>query len=424
MQGSSSVERPKDIPTVRYIRWVLISATLLAGALVAFLIVSGAQARRSLSQDPEVALAWRSNDGQALSAVAERQFLNAKAAGRPAVEAGALARRSLEAGPLDVRALRVLGWVAEDSGDSDRALRLIKLAAARSQRDVSSHLWMFYNRVSARDYDAAFGHADALMRYGGLRQDTATVVSTLAASDSRAAAALARRMAYGPGWREVVLSDLALNRDPAKALSVMLAIKEAGSDITPKESAILASRLVQEKRVQEAYLSWILLQPASSLGAARNVFDGEFEGLPGAGPFAWNFSGARDGDVVEIASGPSGSGQVLSARTRGGVKSVLAEQMLLLAPGVYRLATRSYNDSAADPGMKWVVSCHDSAAELLSLAPGPGATAVWTDSKATFVVSQDCPTQKLVLTSTGDPGGPSWVRFESVSIDRIDGAEG
>lgn len=328
------------------------------------------------------------------------------------------------AGPLDVRALRVLGWVAEDSGDADRAHLVMKLAAERSQRDVSSHLWMFYNRLSARDYDGAFAHADPLMRNAAIRQDTASLVSSLASSDQRAAAALAKRMAHGPWWRELVLSDMALKRDPAKALSVMLAVKDAGSDISPAESAALVTRLVNEKRIQEAYLAWILLQPASNLATESYVFDGEFEGLPGSGPFAWNLSRGGNGEAVEMAAGPSGSGQVLSARTSGDTSSVLAEQMLLLPPGAYRLTMRSFNDSAAAPGMDWVVSCHDSSIELLRMDISAGSTANWTSSAATFVVSADCPAQKVALKSRGNSSLPSWVWFDSVRIHRLGGEEG
>lgn len=383
----------------------------VVSVFTAWQILAVAQARALAESAPEEALLWRPEDPRALGHLAERTFTDAAAGGRSVAQARDDARAALRASPLEVRALRVLGWVADDAGDDRRALRLMSLAASRSQRDVSSHLWMFHNRLGARDYNAAFAHADALMRHGGTLRETAVLMASAAGADDAAAAALTRRLQTGPVWRGTFVRELAASQDPDVTLSILLAVKEAGATIRPEESSALANRLFRVGRPREAYLAWVLLLPPAGYDVLDNVYDGGFEGPEAAGPFAWTLP--RRGAAIGAA--PGRGGRVLIAEAGAGKAQVLARQMMVLTPGVYRMSVESRLESMGGGGMEWAVSCADGPKGSLGRLAVP-ASDDWIPASTTFAVPAGCEVQRLELRSLGKGGAFARSAFDNVSI--------
>jgi len=397
------------------------TATVLVALFVAWQIIALAQARNLLDTEPFEAVAWRPGDGKALALAAEREFLDAAPTGQDPGAAAALARRALSANPLEVRALRVLAWSTEAAGDQQAARQMMTLAARRSQRDIPSHLWLFHDRLRARDYDAAFGHGDALMRHPVARREAVVLMASAAGSDPRAARALSRRLVYGPEWRPSLIEEMAVSQDPDATLALLLTVKDAGSAIRPAESAALARRLVRRGRTQEGYLAWVLLMPQQGVAAIDNVFDGGFDGVAAAGPFAWTFG--RRG-AAEIASAPGGRGQALSVRPGAGSREALAQQAVVLPPGLYRLAFDSYLETPGSDRLRWVVTCAGrDQAPLVDLAPA-GTRGEWTPQATTFRIPDDCASQRIELRLDGKARDGAWAWFDNLKLDRLDAATG
>lgn len=393
---------------------VVLMAAILVTAVAAWQIVAVAQARSLAQKAPEEALWWRPDDPRALGYLAEREFSDAAASGRPPDAARALARQALKAGPLEIRALRVLGWVAAEEGDARRARRLMSLAASRSQRDVSSHLWMFHNRLKAGDFTAAFAHGDALMRHGGTLREAAVLMAAAAGADEAAAKALGERLQSEPIWRARFVRELAASQDPDVTLSILLAVKEAGSTIAPAESASLAGRLLREKRLREAYLAWVLLLPPSGYDVLGNVYNGGFDGPPGSGPFAWTLQRK----TTTITQAPGRKGQALSAQPAGEREQTLAGQRLVLAPGTYRLVLDARLDGLSDGAMAWTLSCGRPTGSLARLPVGRHSD--WTVLSTTFTVPPGCEVQRIELRASGVG---VWGWFDDIRIEAV-GAEG
>lgn len=393
------------------------AAALLIAAVVAWQIVAVAQASRLAQSAPDVALAWRPDHPRALGYLAEREFTDAATSGRSPEAARGLARRALNAGPLEVRALRVLAWVADEEGDDKRARRLMTLAASRSQRDVSSHLWMFRDRLQARDFDAAFAHGDALMRHAGTLREAAVLMASAAGADETAARALARRLQSGPPWRGAFVRELAASQDPDVTLSILLAVKEAGSSIRAEESSAVAGRLFREGRPGEAYLAWVLLLPPAGYDVLGNIYNGGFDGPAGAGPFAWTLSR----NLATIAQAPGRKGLALSARPAGGGQS-LARQTLVLAPGPYRLSLDARLDGLNEGGMDWTVSCVGGRLGGLARLTATKSDD-WTRLSTGLTVPADCEVQRIELRSGGRSGASVWGWFDNVQIEAV-GTEG
>lgn len=386
-------------------------AVALVAVFTAWQILAVAEARALAESAPEEALLWRPQDPRALGYLAERTFTDAAAGGRSVAQARDDARAALRASPLEVRALRVLGWVADDAGDDRRALRLMSLAASRSQRDVSSHLWMFHNRLKARDYNTAFAHGDALMRHGGTLRETAVLMASAAGADDAAAAALTRRLQTGPVWRGMFVRELAASQDPDVTLSILLAVKEAGATIRPEESSALANRLFRVGRPREAYLAWVLLLPPAGYDVLDNVYDGGFEGPEAAGPFAWTLP--RRGS--EVGAAPGRGGRALIAQTGVGKDQVLARQMMVLTPGLYRLSVEARLESMGGGGMEWAVSCPDGPKGWIGRLTVPDS-GDWSPASTTFAVPAGCDIQRLELRGVGKGAAFARGAFDNVSI--------
>lgn len=396
---------------------VIVAAAIVVAAVVAWQIVAVAKARSLAQKAPEQALSWRPDDPRALGYLAEREFTDASASGRPPDAARAYARQALNAGPLEVRALRVLAWVADEEGDDRRARRLMTLAASRSQRDVSSHLWMFHDRLKARDFTAAFAHGDALMRHGATFREAAVLMAAAAGADDAAAKALAQRLQSGPSWRERFVRELAASQDPDVTLSILLSVKEAGSTISAEESAVVAGRLLRGNRPREAYLAWVLLLPPSGYDVLGNAYNGSFEGPPGAGAFAWTL----ERGAAAITQAPGRKGQALSARALTGRKQSFARQTLTLTPGTYRLGLDARLD-VSDGGMDWTLSCgRDAPGSLARLSVKRSED--WTALSTVFTVPAGCEAQRIELWAGGEGGASAWGWFDNIRIEAV-GAEG
>lgn len=393
------------------------AVVFLAAALLAWQIVAVAKARSLAQEAPEEAVSWRPSDPRALGYLAERAFLDASASGAPPEAARAYARRALNAGPLEVRALRVLAWVADEEGEERRARRLMTLAASRSQRDESSHLWMFHDRLKARDFAAAFAHGDALMQHRETYQEVAVLMAAAAGADEAAAKALSERLQSGPAWRGRFVRELTASQDPDVTLSILLSVKEAGSAILPEEAAFVAGRLISERRPREAYLAWVLLLPPSGYDVLGNVYNGGFDGPPGSGPFAWTLQHP----TTIIAQAPGRKGQALSARPVTDREQSLARQMLVLSPGPYRLSLDSRLDGLSEGGMEWRLSCAgDRTGALARLSVKKSDD--WTHRTTTFTVPVDCGVQLIELRTEAGGGASVWGWFDDIRIESA-GAE-
>lgn len=369
---------------------------------------------------PAEALKWRPAQALALARLSELRFESGGAVS-PGETPEALARRALAAGPLQVSAIRVLAWAAERDGDDRRALALMTIAGARSQRDAASHFWLFRNRLRAGDFAAAYAHGDALMHNPAARRRAAAEMALSVGSDAGAQRAMVNRLAYNPAWRINLIEQLATIQDPQLLLSMLLDLKERGSTVTEAESAVVAQRLLSEGEAQQAYLAWVLLLPESGYADLGEVYDGGFEGLPGKGPFAWDFD--RKG-FAQTMQAPYRDGRALSVSHTDSARAVHAWQTLVLAPGRYQLSVDAFMENAGHGGrLWWRIGCARGSRELATL-DAPAKLGAWQTVSTAFVVPDtDCAAQTLELYGSTEVTGDlirGW--FDRLRVQPASGA--
>lgn len=392
----------------------------LLALVLAWQIVAVAQATRLAKERPAAALKWRPGHAGALARLAEAG-LGTGGVVSTGETSESLAQRALVAGPLQVTAIRVLGMVAERRGDNARALALMTLAGMRSQRDAATQLWLFQNRLRARDYDAAYAHGDTLMRNPSTRRRVAVEMALSAGADPKAERALVSRLTYSPPWRVNLVEQIATIQGPNLLLSILLDLKDAGSVVTEAEAAAVAQRFLTEGDAQQAYLAWVLLLPEAGFSDLANVYDGGFERLPGKGPFAWDFD--RKG-FAEVMQAPYRDGRALAVTHTGRARSLHASQTLVLAPGRYRLSVDAFMENAA-PGSRlwWRIGCARGRTGDLAVLDPPATLRAWQTVSTDFVVPDaDCAAQSLELWGSTDGAGDlvrGW--FDRLRVELVPG---
>lgn len=377
---------------------ILVAVAIAGLCLILSWAVIGQTVAAALPQDDaKAALAWRPAYGPALRDVAEDATDNAVTSSEIA-EAEKSARASLAASPLSTASLLTVAVAKQLKGDAPAALTLMSLAGQRNQRDALTNLWLFNESMRAARYPEAFVRADLMLRR---RPDNQAMIyqSVISVLDRPGAmAALMQTLAQGPVWRVDLLRILSQEGDPGGIpLRLVLALRASSHPPLPTEVQPLIVALVSQDRVEQAHQVWLSMNQTDPNQPA--IYDGGFEQPRRVPPFDWRFvqSGGVAASVEQI---DGGAGHALYAEYPTGAEALLAEQMLVLAPGAYRFTGRGKIErSPDDAAMRWTISC----------APGGPVLATVTQAGVTpwrgftsnlQVPAQGCQAQWLRLKGT------------------------
>lgn len=282
------------------------------------------------------------------------------------------------------------GQAAAEAGDTARARPLMLEAARRDPLLPGPHSWLASQAILDRDFDRAVHELSWLYALTPARRpEIAKVLAGLAAVPS-ASGAVERAIAKSPIWVQAVVGELITSKaDP----SVIFRMIGAASGTPAGESVntdMLVQALVQRREFELAYLAWINGLPESAMGSVGFVYDREFRNLPGARPFNWNLvqAGGANADFMD--------GGGLRASYFSNAPADLADQLLLLPPGRYRLDTLAANTGGTDGNQaQWTLVCVGSGQMLgvlripLARLPKP--------ARIDFEVPDNCQAQKLLL---------------------------
>lgn len=333
-------------------------------------------------------------------------------------QAADLSRDALARSPFDVRALRVVGLSEARAGRDASADDILTLAGNWSLRDDPSHAWLVEHRLKQGDYASAFAHADTLVRRrDDIRPRVFELFTTAATVDTqRALPEIAVLLSARPPWRQAYLESLYANpRGLQVAVNLAVLLQAGRAPLTNDELRQLYFQLLDKGQVDAVRVVRARLnRPA----ATALVTNGDFGDTSAPEPFQWRL--ATDAGVIAeiVPDDVRPADPALRIDYDGYSASRIAEQLMFLRPGRYRLSAESRAEEG-DPAARLAltVTCAPGDLQILSTpAAAPGAQ-VWTPFSATFTITSGCPAQWLRLeTRAGDKREQTAAWLDKVAI--------
>jgi hypothetical protein len=319
---------------------------------------------------------------------------------------GALAQAPLAAEPF-----LLAGVAALVQGDNARGDRLLAEARRRNPRLRMARLLLLdRSLVEGRTADAVAEMASLGRLIDGTDQLFTPMLAKMTL-DSRTSAALVPMLRREPRLQEAVLEQLAtMGADP----NLIVRIASDGGTVQGRErpwQRIVLSTLVSAGDLKRALDLWRRFAAVTERGATKGIYDGRFAGLPGPPPFNWDLAGGPVGVVDRVRN------VGLQVDYYGRQDGDLASQLLMLAPGRYRLQFNAEGNAKGQTSrLIWSLSCQRVNISLLQL-PITGVTASNRRFVGSFTIPPDCPAQWLKLRGgSGDVADEQSVTLSALSI--------
>ena len=301
-------------------------------------------------------------------------------------EVDAIARKA----PLAAEPFLIKGALAQVEGRQEHAERLFLAARMRDPRSAAARYFLADRYLRTVRVAPALAEIAALSRlYIEARAQFGPALATFAQMPG-GVPQLRRFFRTSPELEPFVLAYLA---NDAKNADLVLALWGRRT-LDPKEpppdwQGTLIRRLIEKGQFAKAYATWRLVAGVDR--GAGTIFNPGFRKMPAPPPFNWEL--AATGGVVEPAPGDR-----LQVIYYGRQDAVLAEQLLMLAPGSYQLGMDITGPLGDGGELAWTLSClprYDVIFRLPINRKGRIA--------GKFSVSQNCPVQSLRLTALPGP---------------------
>jgi hypothetical protein len=302
--------------------------------------------------------------------------------------------------PLNARALRILGQIADATGDETQAASFMQAAANDSIRESVAVYWLMQKSFERRDYDKSLYYADALLRTRS--QVMPLVLPTLAriAENPQAKGKLEKLLAESPPWRGTFFSALPRAISDARTpLGLLLAIKDTPTPPAAEDIREYVNFLIEHKFFELAYYTWLQFLPAEQLSKVGLLYNGSFEFTPSGLPFDWVIASGA-GVTTEILPRPDADSKHALSITfeQGRVEFNGVTQLLMLAPGDYQFKGKFKGELIGRRGLKWRIACAGGPGPFAESAMMIGTHSIWQEIEFSFTVpGEKCRAQQLRL---------------------------
>ena len=286
--------------------------------------------------------------------------------------------------PLAPEPFLIEGALAQLKGEDRAAEALFAAAVQRDPRSEAGRYFLAERYLRTGRLEQALVEMAALARL--IPAATAQFAPSLAqfAQTRGAIPALRSFFQSSPEFEAPVLSELAKSEKNVDLIFALWSGRFRQGDADWRQE--LVGKLIEEGQYASAYAAW--RRSTKQAGGGQSLFNPQFQTLDAPPPFSWTLS--TQGGLAE----PTGDGG-LKVVYYGRQDVVLAEQMLVLRPGQYRLAMELSGTPTDQPSVRWTITCLP-ANQTLAAVPLRAAQAARTLS-ATFSVPLPCRAQRLRL---------------------------
>ena len=273
-----------------------------------------------------------------------------------------LAVRTIANDPLNTQAFRLL---AEATDRPEGVSMLMQEALKRSRRNAIALLWLLNDSAYHKDFRAALDHADVLFRTHPELSPFVLNYLALIAEEPEGSPLLVQALAKTPAWRASFFEDLPRHiKQPSSPLTLLMALKESGAPPANKELAPYLNYLVNQNIIDVAYNAWLQFLPETELGTLGLITHPNFETDPSGLPFDWQIARGLNSAAEFVALGEGERAFHVSFGI-GRVQFPEVSQVVLLAPGKYRLEGKLRGSIIAKRGLRWQFRCASGARRSL-----------------------------------------------------------
>jgi hypothetical protein len=349
-------------------------------------------------------------------------------------EVRALAEEALLVDPLNARALRILGQLAVDVGDDAHVTQLMQAAADRSWSETIAIYWLMLKAFENEDYAASLRYADGFLRKRPQFMTQAMPILARIAEDKdeNAVGALKKRLDRNPPWRSSFFAKLpGAIQDARTPLALLLSVNKSASPPTRADLGGYLNFLIKRKFYELAYYTWLQFLPPEQLSRAGFLINGSFEFIPSDAPFDWVISQGSTGVTPDIRLRPELNGEHALYLEFGPGRADFRgiSQLLMLAPGTYKLQGQLKGEIIGRRGLQWSITCAGAqGAPIGESRMFLGTARTWTDFLISFAVPDtDCRAQNLSLSLAARSdserlvSGSIW--YDEMQISRIERAD-
>jgi hypothetical protein len=296
---------------------------------------------------------------QALEILGEARLKAGDGAG-----AASLARELLAKSPVEPTSAALLGAGYFAMGKADDADRVFRVAGQMGWRVPYTQIYWMGRALEVGDYAVASERLDAVLRQQPQLLRERTVMDPIE-RDPRGRAAMVERLVNRPNW----LTWYAKQADniPADVMllraEVLMRVGQRGVRVACPDIAIAVRQLVAVKAQKAAGDLWQIHCPNR---AVNGLADGNFNKAnleKILTPFEWDFTGSSSLDLRLVAAGDAGrdsgdgAGKTLRISSTARMPQIVASQLVMLAPGKYRLSWVSATNTAQKVNLAVALGC-------------------------------------------------------------------
>lgn len=330
------------------------------------------------------------------------------------------AKAALRREPANVVAARSLAIIAARQGDEKRAESLFRYAEKLSRRDLPTQLWLIEDRVRADDIPGALTHYDRALRTSPYTDRPLIPILVSAADDLAIRRPLTAMIAARPAWWWVFAQRLVSSgKSPDTMYDLLIALKL--SPTNDRERTLLAAALTRLAEMSAYGQAYRLYAQARHVPAGNGLLrNGEFEAEDVLPPFDWTLADDPDLAAVRQQRDDRSGGQALFFYSNEGRTGTVAQQLLVLAPGRYRLSAQ-VGEVSSEPEArpKLTMTCARPGGQTLFEADfvlfGKASSRIGVD----FSVPSGCAAQTIAVVSGSslDQKAEAWI--DSIALNRV-----
>ena len=381
---------------------------VVTGVILLWFIVRNAGLLLLTTSAPDLALRLVPASPHAVIAQLQRE---AFAGSKPST--GALEKLSLTIRdtPLASEPFVAAALFSRARGQSVQATRQMLEASRRDPRLVAAHAFLIEQYVRSGQIREAIAQIAIALRLPSADGTNGRLMDALylVAHDPRAGRALEQALAANPPWRSTFVQYVASRgEDPSILFTTLRSTPQSNQeDIKLEEQRSFLNGLIAKQDYERAYLAWVNFLPPSVLDRIAPIYDGTFKKLPGPGPFNWELFSDENATAEMIDESRVPPGSALAVNFFGSVPTRIADQLLFLPPGDYRLSVTAIGNSESAMGgsFAWEVNCLPSNTQIARVDFAGLSGVPITRRVSLTVAPQSCKAQQLSLM--GIPGETS-----------------